>query len=218
MSKVRPLPTGRASSASLPSLGRREQQKLDKRERIREAAWDLFTTAGYDAATTKEVAARADIASGTLFLYASDKRDLLCLVMHDRLAAVTDARFETLPKGAPLLDQLMHLFRGLFQMYGEQPGVAAAFVRHFPGADGPNGQKVNALTHAFLHRVAQLVRDKQASGEVSPAIDAFQAATNIFSLYFGALMAWLTGFVTLEAALDPGLKSSLALQIRGFHP
>src|SRR5262245_33166766 len=131
--------------------GRREQKKLDKRERIREAAWELFTTVGYDDTTTKAVAARADVAAGTLFLYASDKRDLLCMVMHDKIAAVVDARFETLPRSAPLLEQLLHIFRGLFQMYGEHPKVAAAFIRHFPGADGPNGQKINALTFGFLY-------------------------------------------------------------------
>jgi TetR/AcrR family transcriptional regulator, cholesterol catabolism regulator len=197
-------------------MGRREQKKLDKRERIRDAAWELFATVGYDDTTTKAVAARADVASGTVFLYASDKRDLLCLVMHDRLAEVVDARFETLPRSAPLLDQLMHVFRGLFQMYGEHPKVAAAFVRHFPGADGPSGQKVNALTFAFLHRIATLVRDKQARGEVSATIDPQRAAANVFSLYFGALMSWLSGFISLDAALDPSLRDALALQIRGF--
>jgi AcrR family transcriptional regulator len=201
-----------------PSLGRREQQKLDKRGRIRDAAWELFTTVGYDATTTKEVAARADVASGTLFLYASDKTDLLCLVMYDRIEAVVDARFETMPRSAPLLDQLMHVFRGLFQMYGEQPGVAKAFIHRFPGATGPNGQKVNALTFAFLHRVAQLVHDKQARGELAADIEPLQAATNIFALYYGALVSWLTGFTGIESSLDPGLKNALALQIRGLLP
>src|SRR4051812_16260209 len=63
--------------------GRREQNRLDKRARIQRAGWELFTTVGYDETTTREVAERADVAVGTLFLYAEDKRDLLCLVMHD---------------------------------------------------------------------------------------------------------------------------------------
>src|SRR6185503_10345371 len=76
---------GHEMTAKKPALGRREQNKLEKRERVRRAAWDLFTTKGFDATTTKDVAERADIATGTLFLYASDKKDLLFLVMHDRL-------------------------------------------------------------------------------------------------------------------------------------
>jgi AcrR family transcriptional regulator len=207
----------KVSSSRPPAASRREQQKLDKRERIRAAAWELFTTAGFDETTTKAVAARADVAAGTLFLYARDKEDLLCLVMHDRLAATVEARFATLPRGAPLMDQLLHVFRGLFQMYAEHPGVAAAFIRHFPGADGPNGREVSALTFAFLHRLAQLVRDAQGRGEVAPSVEPMQAAANVFWLYFGALVSWIGGFSTPEAALDPGLRGALALQIRGFE-
>src|SRR5689334_15739514 len=103
-------------SDTVPPLGRREQAKLDKRERIKAAAWELFTRDGYEATTTKQVAERADVAAGTLFLYASDKRDLLCLVMHDRLVETVDARFATMPRGGPLIEQLMHVFRGLFRM------------------------------------------------------------------------------------------------------
>jgi AcrR family transcriptional regulator len=220
MTKVKKIPVKRAAAkpAPPPAAGRREQQKLDKRERIRAAAWELFTTVGYDETTTKAVAARADVAAGTLFLYARDKQDLLCLVMRARLAETTDARFATLPRGAALLDQLMHVFRGLFQMYAEHPGVAAAFIKHYPGADGPNGQELNALTFAFLHRLGQLVHAAQTRGEVAADVEAMRAAGNIFWLYFGALMTWLGGYGTLEAALDPGLRSALALQIRGLAP
>lgn len=197
--------------------GRREQNKLDKRERIRAAAWELFTTVGYDETTTKAVAERAGVASGTLFLYARDKEDLLCLVMYERLAKAVETRFGTMPRGASFIDQLMHVFRGLFQMYGEHPGVAKAFIRYYPGADGPNGQQVSALTFAFLHRIGQLVRDAQAKGEIARDLEPLSAATNVFALYFAAVLAWIGGFATLEAALDPGLRRSLELQMRGLR-
>lgn len=195
----------------------RLQHKLDKRERIRAAAHALFVERGFDATTTKEVAARAGVAAGTVFLYAKDKADLLFLVMHERLASAVDARFATLGKG-PLLERLLHVFAGIFAMYGEHPAVAAAFVRELPGAKGPNADQVNALTVAFLHRLAGLVREAQDGGEVDPSIDPLRAATNVFSLYFGALLGWIGGFTTLEVALDPGLRGALALQIRGFSP
>lgn len=195
----------------------RLQHKLDKRERLRRAAFELFTERGFDATTTKAVAERAGVATGTVFLYAKDKADLLFLVMHDRLASTVDDRFATLPKG-PLLDRLMHVFAGIFAMYGEHPAIAIAFVRELPGAKGTNADQVNALTFAFLHRIAGLVREAQDQGELAPSIEPLRAATNVFTLYFGALLGWISGFTTLEAALEPGLRSSLALQIRGLLP
>jgi AcrR family transcriptional regulator len=218
MTKRQELRPFKRRTLAQPELGRREQNKLDKRERIRRAGWDLFTTVGYDETTTRDVAERADVAVGTLFVYAEDKRDLLCLVMHDELAQVTRDRLTTMPPRAPLVDQLMHLFNGLFEMYGAHPGIAAAFVRHFPGARGPNGVAVAELTLTALTQIAELVVTKQERGEVAASIDAFQAATNIFSLYFGVLVSWIAGLITVEMSLDAVLRASLELQMRGLRP
>jgi TetR/AcrR family transcriptional regulator, cholesterol catabolism regulator len=200
------------------SVGRsRAAQRAGTREQIRTAALELFSTVGFDETTTQAIAKRAGVAAGTVFLHASDKADLLFLVMHDRLATVVDERFATLPDG-PLIERLMHVFSGLFAMYGEHPKMGAAFVRSFPGAKGPNAQVVNALTSSFLHRLGLLVAEAQARGEAASALNPIMCAQNVFGLYFMALLAWLSGLYSLEATLDPLLRSSLELQIRGFRP
>jgi len=200
------------------ALGKRERNKLAKRERIRDAAWSLFTSLGYEATTTKQVAERAGVAKGTLFLYAKDKPDLLCLVFHDRLARCVDEGFGTLPGRAALIEQLMHLFRRIFEMYAEHPQVAAAFLRALPGAAGPNATAVHGLTLGFVTRIGGLITEAQQRGDVSDEVPPPLAGANIFALYFGALLGWLNGLATLEVALEQMLRPSLALQIRGFRP
>lgn len=199
-----------------PATGRQDRSQVT-REAIRRAAWELFAADGYDATTTAQIAKRAKVAAGTVFIHASDKADLLFLVMHDRLSDVVEERFASLPD-APLLERLMHVFRGLFAMYGEHPGVAAAFVRALPGSKGPNAQRVHTLTFGFLHRLGLLVEAAQARGECARDVNALACAHNFFALYFAALLGWLSGMATLETALDPGLRASLALQIRGLRP
>lgn len=191
--------------------------KAETREQIRAAAWDLFRSKGFDATTTQAIAKRAKVAAGTVFVHASDKADLLFLVMHDRLVEVVEDRLASVPEGA-LVERLMHVFRGLFAMYAEHPGVAAAFVKHLPGARGPNAQRMWTMTFGFVHRMGMLVAEGQASGEIGRDIEPFAAAQNVFALYFAALMSWLNGHVTLDAALDPLLRNALALQVRGFRP
>ena len=65
-------------------LGLRERGKLEKRRRIKQAARDVFLEKGYDAATTREIAERAYVAIGTLFVYAKDQRDLLMMLISTR--------------------------------------------------------------------------------------------------------------------------------------
>jgi AcrR family transcriptional regulator len=191
--------------------------KAQTRDQIRAAAWDLFTSKGFDATTTQAIAKRAKVASGTVFVHASDKADLLFLVMHDRLQEVVDERLASVPRDV-LVERLMHVFSGLFAMYGDHPDVAAAFVKHLPGARGPNAQRMWTMTFGFVHRIGMLVAEGQATGEIARDIEPFGAAQNVFALYFAALMSWLNGHVTLEAALDPLLRNALALQVRGLRP
>ena len=87
------LKTTDANSDNPASLRQRERNKLDKLRRIKAAARELFLEQGYDNATTREIARRADVGLGTLFSYASDKRDLLFLIYNDMQEALTRRPF-----------------------------------------------------------------------------------------------------------------------------
>ena len=56
---------------------------LSKLRRIKDAARELFIAKGFDDTTTREIAQRASVGIGTLFIYADNKRDLLFLVAND---------------------------------------------------------------------------------------------------------------------------------------
>lgn len=194
----------------------RSEQKEDTKARVRLAALELFSTVGFDETTTKAVAERAGVASGTVFVHARDKVDLLCLVFLDLLRAATEEGFSRVDDDAPLLEQLLSVFSALFETYGANERIARPFIRVFPGTDGPNGRLLNNLTFEFLGRVAALVTRAQARGEVDASVQPLLLAQNIFALYFFALMSWMSGYTTVSTALDPGLRMALELQLRGL--
>ena len=61
-----------------------QDQVQARRDQIIGAAAEVFAEKGYERATVKEVAARAEIAPGTIYLYFKNKHDLL-LAIADRL-------------------------------------------------------------------------------------------------------------------------------------
>lgn len=73
------------SLASSPP-GRRERNKQQKLDRITAAASDLFAQFGVEEVTTQQIAEKADIGTGTLFLYAKTKGELLLLVQNAHYA------------------------------------------------------------------------------------------------------------------------------------
>lgn len=88
-------------------LGRRERNKQAKLERITAAASELFSEHGVDEVTTQQIADAADIGTGTLFLYAKTKGELLLLVQNTHYAAALE-RGRTAASGvANALDSVM---------------------------------------------------------------------------------------------------------------
>lgn len=203
-------------SPEAAEVGRREQNKLEKRERIRVAAERLFLKRGYDATTTREIAQAAEVAAGTVFLYAGDKQDLLFLVMHERLRDAVDAAFASMPKRARLVDSWLHVFTAIYRLYGQLEPLAHPFVRQLPGAKGVNADLVNTLTNTFLARLALLVQEAQQRGEVRTEVEPLLAATTAFGLYFTALLAWLSGQVPLNE-LPEFLRATLTLVFEGLR-
>ena len=60
---------------------RRERRVGRRQEEILQAAASVFAAKGYAAATTREIAAAADIAEGSLYNYFSSKRDILVAIV-----------------------------------------------------------------------------------------------------------------------------------------
>lgn len=217
MTKRKAARSAKSVTPVTPEVGRREANKEDKRARIIDAAWRLFSEKGVTATTTADIATRAGIAKGTLFLYATDKEDLVFLMMHNRLQEAADDVLATVPKKATLVDQLVHVFGGLYGLYERCGDVGKVFVKTLPGAAGANAAKVNGLTFAFLHRVAALVIEAQTRGEVRADVDVMIAAQSIFALYFSGIVAWVQGFATIDEAREVFLRQSLEQLFRGLR-
>lgn len=60
----------------MAKLSRREREKQNRRNEILQAAWKVFASKDYDAATIDDVAAMAELSKGTVYLYFENKADL----------------------------------------------------------------------------------------------------------------------------------------------
>ncbi len=64
--------------------------------RILAAAEKLFSSQGFDGTTVQQIADEADIAVGTLFLYVSDKSELLLRLFHNAAEVELDQAWDLL--------------------------------------------------------------------------------------------------------------------------
>jgi AcrR family transcriptional regulator len=92
-------------------IGRRERAKQAKRERISTAARELFALHGVGGVTTQQIADRADIAIGTLYLYAATKAELLIMVQNQKFATAIDEGLASAAAANGTLEAVLALIR-----------------------------------------------------------------------------------------------------------
>jgi AcrR family transcriptional regulator len=97
------------TSPDTTSPGRRERNKQQKLDRITAAADELFSRYGVDDVTTQQIADAADIGTGTLFLYARSKAELLLLVQNTHYAEAIERGLGAVVDASSPLDAVMAL-------------------------------------------------------------------------------------------------------------
>jgi AcrR family transcriptional regulator len=194
----------------------REQNKLDKLARIERAGRRLFGRRGFDATTTREIAVRAGIGVGTLFLYFPEKKDLLIHLFHRDIAGVEEEIFATLRAGVSLRDGYEHIFAGLYRHYERDLALSRVFIQELLFLDAARRQRVSAFTADFLARLAAMADAAQRRREIAARVDTGQLAYAAFGLYCFTLINWLGGILPGPDVARAQLRAGLNLLFAGL--
>ena len=160
-------------SSTQATTGRRERAKQDKRDRILAAATELFAANGISGVTTQHVADRADVAIGTLYLYASTKAELLIMVQNKKFAAAIDDGLDAAFSGSPApVESVLALIGPVVTCVREHLENGRTYLHELAFGDPtePYRQEGLALTTRLEDGVARLL-----AGD--PLISATDAAT-----------------------------------------
>jgi AcrR family transcriptional regulator len=180
----------------LSRLGRRERGKLDKRRRIREATRDVFRRKGYEAATTREIAELADVAIGTLFAYATDKRELLMMVINDDREALPEVDEHRRRGSGDVLSILMGFFEPRYEYWALQPELSRLAVQQTIDYDlarhpGPELARFEAGRQVLIKQLAELFEEEQRRGRITAAQPAAMIARLFMEIYQAEVRQWL---------------------------
>ncbi|WP_194722694.1 TetR/AcrR family transcriptional regulator [Noviherbaspirillum malthae] len=211
-----------AEDASQSQLGLRERSKLDKRRRIKAAARAVFISKGYDAATTREIAAQADVGIGTLFNYAKEKRELLMMIINDDLDEINASSAATVDLDSPLIDQLTAFFTARYAYWASEPALARPAVQEtfdflgIKGEQGPETARFYARRPKIEKLLADIIGRQQAAGNIADDVESSLIASLFMTIYLTEVRRWLN---QADPRVDAGiarLRELLALAIRGI--
>ena len=180
--------TTRKRQAALQSpqpVGRRERNKREKLERIIAAARELFEAHGVDAVTTQQIADKADIGTGTLFLYAKSKSELLLLVQNSSYVAALEEGKAAAANKPQVLDAVLAIIRPIVECNRVHVDNGRSYLRElvFGDPEEPHHRDALALTLQTEQEVAAVVRrDERISFEDAAALAQIASAVMFLSM------------------------------------
>ncbi|MCL4868044.1 MAG: TetR/AcrR family transcriptional regulator [Anaerolineae bacterium] len=179
------------------TVTRRERRAEARRTQILSAAAAVFSRKGYERATTREIAAAADLAEGTLYNYFTNKRDLLIGVAQNYADEVTQAISQSQAEDLDgLVAQLIanrfrhRQERRLFMLFMQEAHLNQDVYQYY----------VQEALARIIHNTEQLIEQAIEAGKMRP-VDPGIAARTISA----AIMGFSVMFEFSDALWD-GLK------------
>ena len=192
-----------------------ERKKSTKLAMIRAAAREAFAEKGFDAATMQEIARRARVAIGTLFLYADNKRDIAFLAVledFDRAREIGAA----LPVSLPIVEQFAGIFGEYYKLHHQSPAMARIILSEFLFFNvGKHAQLHAAGVQALKAELARRAALAVERGELQPAAVPSEVADLAYFVFQGTVRQWVrSGALNLDDGLA-AFRHMMALALTG---
>jgi AcrR family transcriptional regulator len=183
------------SLASQP-VGRRERNKQQKLDRITAAASELFAEHGIEDVTTQQIADKADIGTGTLFLYAKTKGELLLLVQNAHYAEALQqgrADAETTPDS---LDAVLAIVRPIVECNRVQVDNGRTYLREMVFGDPAEPRHAEALS--IVAQTEEAIAAVLGRQELPHAQDAATTARIVSAIMFLSMAATVNAALSID--------------------
>lgn len=199
--------------------GLRERNKMDKLRRIKDAAAKLFILKGYDETTIREVAKRANVGLGTVFVYAKTKRDLLFLTVNEDLESIVSEAASGQRSDRAMLDNLLDVFRLYYQYFAREPALSRLCLREMAFyASSPEAKRFLKMRERLVALLNATVQSAIGREEISTSEPASLIAGVIFAIYQVEIRRWVASDNFNVRSGISSLRRQLRLFINGLSP
>jgi AcrR family transcriptional regulator len=209
----------------LTTTERRAREKAQRRREILDAARQEFFERGFHRPTVDDVAARAEVSKGTIYLYFKSKEEILAHLLLEGLALLLEQMETTFNPTSPrpaeeALRALANTYLHFCQAHPSYFRLIMAFDRgRFEESISRQlHQKVLNQSLQGLDLLAQTV-DRGCHEGVFHAADSWQAAGSVWAALNGVLvlMAHPLRQSLLKSDLETMFQATLDLVVRGLQ-
>lgn len=152
-----------------------------------------FAATGFARSTTKEIAAGAGVAEGTIYLYFRNKDDLLLTAFRERVAEFAAAVEARAVEPVPFRDRLAGLVSMQFESVEQDPALARLLLVEARQSTQFYTEPIREALHAYESALEGLLRAGIDEGAIRPDIDVAVTRWMLVGALRGVLTNWLLG-------------------------
>ena len=208
----------------MSSQDRREKERESRRSAILKAARKLFFDRGFKNVTVDNIAAKAEVSKGSVYLYFKSKEEIYTqILINDSIATFEDFKNKFSARETPAAQLLLEFadnYINYFLNENELFRILMTFMLHADDmilTDEQNAQLLQS-TNDNIKFVSEILQKGVDAGEFSPILNIKQAQNAIWGLLNGIISLFLfMGKPERRAErIHSTAKDSLKILIKGL--
>ena len=192
-----------------------QERSRTRRQRLLDAALEIFTQYGYNDTAIDEIARASETSKGGLYFHFPSKQALFLALLDEaseallrRVESAMATEADPLERGDAALREVLHAF-------GSHRLLARLLLVEALGAGKEFTTKLNDLHAAFAALIADCLEDAVMAGQIPP-LDAHLAAHAWYGAVNQVVLRWLmTGEPRQLEETYPSLRSLLLFGVTG---
>jgi AcrR family transcriptional regulator len=184
--------------------GTRAAETAARKRRLLSAAAELAAEGGYDAVQMRDVAARAEVALGTLYRHYASKDQLLLAALADQATTLRERLDQRPPRGNAPAERVADVLRRATRALERQPRVTHAMVTAMSVSD----DSAAPVKHEINETLRAIIVDA-VDGAPIPSLD--DVVRVLGSVWFAELTFWSGGLTDATAMADHLVRAAALL-------
>lgn len=203
-------------SSGLRSDDGRLERGRRSRDRIRQAARELFRERGFDHATLRAIAERAGMGASSIYRHVRSKEELLI----DELAELQERawqRFRSVERAEEATrDRVMRFLSVQHALLAEDRDLTTIALRATTRPEARVARRVLSLHDRTIGLLVEILQTGRKRNDLAPNLDVLAAARALFHITQGARIPWINGLVDAEECLR-SIQTGVDLMFAGLR-
>ena len=163
----------------------------DKYHRILEASVNVFADHGFHQSTVSQIAKKAGVADGTIYLYFKNKEDILVQIFNYKTKQIFERFREVVDSADNPIEKLRNLIRRHLQEFQQDRNLAVVYLAETRQINRVMEDQIKIMSKMYFDLVAEILEQGQQNGNFRTVLHLGLVKRHILGSVDEVISTWL---------------------------